>query len=358
MSRASQTAHLTVDAVVAGRSPMACTACGATFLGQAGGRCSACGQGVLEAAEVYELGEPERHVPDADGLVGVQRSLEQAVGSVRYRTAELTVERLMERAERSWWPLWLVDGEQLGTFTARAGTDYQVKSSREVLQGGVWVTKPHMDTRIRWEERVGQVRLRYDNLVVEALRHHHAWAEHLGGLDGAGAKQGSPPDGLIRLPDRHPREAMPQAEVAFQRAAAATCREALGADHLDDVMFEGELADQHWTWLLVPVWTTAYRDDAGEEHTLWVSGVTGRVWGPMMASQRKGLLWAALWLVLGLTFLAGSAVVGLIGIVLWPLLLVAAVGGAVGMFLMAVALWPALAPWRHNRAQRALEVPR
>ena len=347
-------ARLTVDMEVQGRKPLACDACGATFLGGGGEVCSACGAGMLEAAEVHALGEPERHVPDGLGRTGVEKALVSSVSAVRYRTAQLAVPTLMERAQLSWWPLWMVDGELLGTWRGRAGTDYEVQSSREVLQGGVWVTKPHIDTRIDWVDRVGQVRTSYDNVIVTALRAHDRWAERLGGLDGARAVEGEVGQGVIRLPDRHPREARPGAEAAFHRLAARQAHEALGSDHLADVVIDGSLRQEEWTWLLVPVWTTWYDDDAGERRALWVSGVTGRVWGPRMASQRKGLYWAALWVVLGLGCLAGSVVVGLVGIVLWPLLLLAAVGGLLGLLLMVLALVPVLTAWRHNRTQAAM----
>jgi hypothetical protein len=134
-------------------------------------------------------------------------------------------------------------------------------------------------------------------------------------------------------------------------------KEALGADHIDDFVLRSNLDDGaalHHTWLLAPVYTTWYRDDADELHMLWVHGATGRSWGAVMASPRKGWLWAALWAVLAALLLGASVVVGLIGIVLWPLLAAALVGGALGVFLLLVALWPPLAVWRHNRAERAV----
>jgi len=347
---------LAADDVVLGRRPVGCEDCGTVFLGVAGLVCPACGVGALEAAEAYALGEPERWVPDERGVAGVEEALRRAVGEVRYRTAELAVDTLVERAERSWWPLWLMDGELVATWRARAGTDYEVQSSREVLQGGVWVTEPHVDTRIDWVQRMGQLRLHFDNVPVEGLWRHGTWASRIGGLSGRGAVdlEGEVPMGVIRLPDRAPRDVRGDAVATLHRAARARLQAALGCDHVDDVTFEGPVEQEHWTWLLVPVWTTHYVDDAGEHRMLWISGVTGRVWGPRMASVRKGLLWATLWALLGLGLLAGSAVVGLVGIVLWPLLLVAAVGGVLGFLLLALALVPILTPWRHNRAQREL----
>ncbi len=338
---------------------LACDACGAGFVGAAGLRCPACGQGEVGEGADLPVGEPERQLPDTHGRSGAMAALQGAIGGVRYRTSELHAEVLGERLERSWWPRWLVDAQVVGRFSARAGSDYQVQSSREVLKGGRWVTEPHLDTRIRWEERVGRVDVEVHDVPVDALRDHGRWASRLGALGAGASEPWSSPEGLVRLPDRGPEEVRPDVVAAFRKAAARHVHQALGCDHLDDFVLTGGLDDGtaalHHTWLLHPVYTTWYRDDAGEVHMLWVNGSSGKVWGPMWASPRKGGLWALLWLLLGLSLLAGSAVVGLIGVVLWPLLVVAAIGGCVGLLLLALAVWPVLAVWRHNRLQAALD---
>lgn len=335
---------------------LACDACGAGFVGVGGGRCPACGQGLVGEGSDLVVGTPERAEPDR-GREAALAALEAFVAPTRYRTRELALPVLAERLERSWWPRWLFDARVQGTFRCKVGTDYEVQSSREVLRNGTWVTEPHVDTRIRWADRVGRVDLEVHDVPADALRDHARWAGRLGPLGGGRSEPWADADGLVRLPDRPPEEVRPEAVVALKRAAAAEVVRALGDDHVDGFTLSGGLDDGrtplHATWLLSPVYTTWYRDDTDAVRMIWVSGVTGGVWGPRMASPRKGMAWAALWLALGLSMLGASAVAGLVGIVLWPLLLAAAVGGAVGFALMAVAAWPLLAVWRHNRGEAA-----
>lgn len=346
-SRGPERSHLPAGERSNGRLGIGCAACDATFLGEPGQVCPVCAGATLQVRAVAFTGEPEVHLRPALDAGSAAQAVERASQQVPMRLSALAGPL---PARLVWFPTWLVDAEMVAFWQAEVGFDYEVQSTREVLSGGRWVTEPHIDVRVRWEPRAGTLERVYHNASAPALADHELWDERLGPLlDGEGDPGG--PDGLIRLPDRAPNDAWPDALAELRQLAAEDARVAASAQHVREAHVRPATDGLNWTWLLAPIWVLTYPDGAGVTRTLWVHARTGRVWGPMLASPTKGWVWASVWAVTGLSSLAASVVVGLIGVLLWPLLILALFGGAFGLLALCLAIVPPLRVRGHNAAE-------
>jgi hypothetical protein len=93
---------------------------------------------------------------------------------------------------------------------------------------------------------------------------------------------------FVRLPDRTPQDAWPEALSALQAAASEECRLAAGADHIRDYNWSPQVSNQIWTLLLLPVYATYYLDDERAPQPVFVHGQSGAVSGSRRASVKRG----------------------------------------------------------------------
>ncbi len=332
-----------------------------------GMRCPSCARGQLEPQPVRLRSEPpERIIPFQHNQSSVQPILDKFVRKVWLRPDDFSTENLLQRMEPVFVPMWLVDGDVFGTWESEVGFDYQVKSSQESYSSsGEWVSHEVIETRIRWEPRVGLIERHYDNLAVVALSTHNDLLQLVGGYDQSQAVAYDVAllnGATIRVPDVEPDSAWEEAQVHFAKAAARECQQAISADHIRSFSIKADYETLVWTLLLQPLFVSSYADDDGVLHPIYMNGVTGRVGGIRMASQRKGWMWAGI--------LAGVALVLLLigaGLLLLQAYMYGASAetGTVGAgfivlasLLCIAALVPAVMPWVWNREQREREVVR
>jgi hypothetical protein len=234
------------------------------------------------------------------------------------------------------------------------GYDYQVASSQEVFHSGSWTTRRRTETRIRWEPRVGTVERSYQNLSVPALEEYASIQGGLGKfeLEEASDYSSTKLEGAsIRVPSLVPEAAWPLAKSGFDRLIARDCQIASDAQHVDEFIIKADYQNLNWTQLLLPVYTTAYRDESGKVYPILVHGQNGTILGIRRASQQQARIWsfglAAVALVcflLGLLLAAATTLLPLLGII--SLLFF---GGA--LFAGILAPIPAFWAWNFNRAQ-------
>lgn len=341
-----------------GLRPAACSECGQSHLVRdehLGTPCPACGRGTLEPAGSRMRAEPpELVVPFEVDRPELQRLLTKW-SNIWFRDGGLDGAAMARDAVPVLWPVWLVDTDVTCHWMADAGYDYEVESARESFKGGEWVSEKLVETRIRWEPRAGTLRQRFDNLVIRAMTQHAALESELGHLLGAEPVPWAVEllgHAVVRVPDLRPEAAWPEGRPAVDSAVGATVAQATGAQHFRELRYDPEFSDQHWTWLLSPVWATTWTDGKGARHLVLVHGRSGKISGVRLASVQKGLVWAGVY--------AGSAVViGLVGLVVTlagmlfpPLWLASVVVFAVALVVLLAALLPGVMPWAHNRKQR------
>lgn len=338
--------------------PAGCSNCRQAFLvpaGRLGESCPVCARAALEPQPaVLQPRPPERILPFTQERAAVRSHLDAFIQPVWFKPPDLNVDRLMERLTVVYWPMWLVDATLDGSWQAEVGFDYQVKSSQESFRSGSWVSQEVVETRVRWEPRVGQIRRRFENIVTPALMDHNAHLEKTGPyqLDVSQPFESEDIEGaVLHLPDMQPENAWPIARDQFVSAAARDCQTAAAVKHLHEFSLQVEYSDQNWTQLLLPLYTTRYVDDEGQQHPIWINGQTGKVYGVRMASQKQGQKWGLISLGAALLVFIFSLLLTGLGAVLPP---AAALGGlfvlvSAGLLLTAAVL--ALWPWQWNRSQ-------
>ena len=276
------------------------------------------------------------------------------VKGIWFRPKELDPNLLSRRANRTFFPIWLVDGKINGTWQAQMGYDYEVASSQETYQNGTWKTRKVSETRIRWEARTGTIDRRYQNLRIPALEEHTWLINGLGKYELNLATSYSPlqlDNALIRVPSLLPESAWPMAKSIFDRYSAKDCQIAAEAQHVDEFIIQADYEDLNWTQLLLPMYTTTYRDEDGTVHSILINGQSGKIIGMKRASQRKtrilslGLLGTALLcFVLGLLFAVGTTLLPILGFFSLVLFTLAFL---LGITAQVQSIWA----WNFNRSQ-------
>ena len=334
--------------------PVGCLVCGQAFLAPAsweGKLCPHCLDGQLASQPARLRTEPpELVLPFQRGPEVLHADLEKFTRGVWLAPDDFTPAALQGRLIPIFWPIWLVDGQVSGSWQAEVGFDYQVKSSQEFYASGSWRSRDVIETRVRWEPRLGGMRRVYNNLSAPAVSDQDRLQAQIGPSPfdqavpySAETLQGA----VLRIPDQPPEGAWPQAQTAFERSAALECQQAAGGQHLRGYKLKPAFAGINWTQLLVPMYVSYYTDDRGKRIQVMINGATGQIGGRRLASPRKGLRWAGTSLLvaavlfvlaLALHFLGGAAALSTI---FWLL------GFLAAGFAAVPAAWPHI--W--NRGQ-------
>lgn len=244
----------------------------------------------LEESHLLEVSPPELILPFDVSTARVQEQLGRFAKSFLFTPHDLRAETLNSRLRRVYLPAWLVDSDVAAVWQAEAGFDYQVVSHQESFHDESWQTHEVTETKIRWEARAGQLQRHYDNIHAPALEEIADVRSRLGSFDRDKAvpyKAELLQQSLVRLPNRDPIDAWPDTHPAFKELAAAECREAAGADHIRQFRWQAEYANQRWSLLLVPVYSTWYLDDDRQSLPLLLNGRTGHFFGVKRASRKK-----------------------------------------------------------------------
>lgn len=344
--------------------PAICESCDWRYLRPAGSlppQCPHCFQSELvplaELAEA-ERGDrpPELVLPFTVTEEHVSHMIQAFASGIRFAPADLTAPNLLARLQKVYLPMWLVDSQVAATWQAEAGFNYEAISHRDKFDQnrGGWVSEQVTETRIRWEPRVGRLTRHYDNIVAPALEEHASLQQRLGPYDLATAQPYRPEivtNSLIRLPNRPPADAWPQAVPELQTQAGDECRRACQGDHFRDFRWQPDYQGQNWTLLLLPVYTTFYRDDNQTPLPLLIHGQAGRLSGRRQASMKQARRWTLIIVAVAVVIFALSLIGGLLAYFLAEGLVTLAVLGVGLAFGVGLAsLLPLLLVWRFNRA--------
>ncbi len=315
--------------------------------------CPACLQDGLSAQpERLRREPPELVVPFAVSEESTAGFLTEWSRGIRFRPDDLAPELLLRRIRRYYLPLWLVDGDVEATWQAEMGYDYQAASFREQYVGGQWVSQEVTETRVRWESRVGRLKRHYDNVAVPAMEDHDRWMLRLEGYDYRARKEYSAramAGSVVRIPDHAPDAAWPDAEGAFDRAAALECQAASEAHHIRNWSMRAGYSNLNWTQMLAPAFVTYYRE--GEKvYPIWINGQSGHVSGTKRMSQRKASVTSLIIGAVAILLFFVGALIALVGAVLVAPLAIGAVLIGVSLLLGLIAPIPAMWVWFRNRS--------
>lgn len=334
------------DRVLDDRAPCACEACGFVALAppdRRGHPCPWCGVGDLAPSGAFvAVAEPERRIPFLADPAAIRAAIVARRRRAWLADPGFDPDRLVASLERVWVPMWLVDATVSGRWSAEVGFEIEVRSSDERLEGGAWVSREVTRTKLRWEPRIGTVTRRYDNAAAPACRAQAALEAALGPFDLTLSEPigGDPGAGVVLAPDRSPEEAWAAACVALDHAVAADCARATGAAQVRGVEVEAERGEVHATWVLLPVGSAVWVDEAGHRRVVRIHGVTGRVDADVPASWGRAARWALVLGGSGLLALLLATITAVLGVVLVPLLALAPVLAIVGGLFVVAAVVP------------------
>jgi hypothetical protein len=333
------------------RQPAGCSHCRRVYLVAAnyhGTDCPLCRKGILEAQPAYvRRAAPEKMLPFRITQKALLPIYERFVSGVWIKPEDFNPQSLLNNTRAVFWPLWLVDSDVSGPWQMSAGFDYQVESAREVYTDGRWHSQAQIETRLRWETRLGTLDTRVDNVITPALEEHENRMQMTGPypLEKSHDFDASLLGGaFLELPDIPPETAWPLARPDIDKALTKICQEAAGAQHFRYFTMRAPFAKQNWTEFFLPIYTTHYTDDEGQPQVLVINGETGTIRGPRLASRQRGgriagiigavagglLLLALLGLLLTVVFPPGALIAGVTGIL----------GLAAGILAIVVAIWP------------------
>jgi hypothetical protein len=323
--------------------------------------CPACGQGMLVLQTAWlPPSAPEMVVPfRAPVYQQMAVILDKFVGEVWLKADDFNSGLLSQRLRPVYWTEWLVDGQVTGSWKAEAGFDYQVKSSQESYQNNSWQSNEILETRVRWETRVGQFRRLYQNIVTPAFSQHVGRMSLIGGYDTAQAKAYAPSligKAAVQAPDLQPQEIWQAVEHAFVQKAEAEVQQAGQAQHIRNFSLDAAYESLNWTQLLLPLYSTYYKDDEGQTHIILINGQSGQIGGVRIASQRKGWYWAGLLASGALVILILAIISLLLGAIFLPATVIGTLLIIAAIICGICAVFPAVSPWQWNRDQR--DIPR
>jgi hypothetical protein len=330
---------------------------GRTGLAGDGATCPACGLGRLEPQPARLRPEPpELVIPFSQSGPNLNALYQRFVTGVWLRSDDFNPDSLLRRATPIYWPTWLVDSQVSGSWQAEVGYDYQVESSQDSFISGQWRSQKVVETRIRWEPRLGQIVRHIDNVGTPALSEHNRLTRMIGEYQPQDAQAYRPAHlvgVVVRVPDLPPESAWPAAQSQLTYQAGELCQQAAKGQHIRNFRLEADYQELNWTQLLLPLYVSYYKDDTGQPQFVYINPQTGMIGGVRLASQRKGWLWAGI--SLGVALLA--LLIGLVAFAASPLLpplgLLGFLACALALGLSVFAIVPAVWPWQWNRRQQA-----
>lgn len=318
--------------------------------------CPLCHGAALTSQAGYVRKEaPEAIIPLGLKSAALQKILADFLAKTPYPEADLSVEKLMSRASVVYWPLWLVDADLKGEWTATLGFDYQVKTAKESFGHQGWQSLESLRTQTNFEPRLGYLDRHYDNLAVAALRNQQKRFEQIGTYEmkeSVAYQSDMLASNSLQLPEIEPQELLDVAKSRLTRLAEKEIIQAAAAQHHQNVQFNGDYLNLNWTQMLMPLVSTNYQDEKGKVQTLVINGQSGKVYGRRLASMEKAKKWTLGLMLIPLFFLLVGLILVLSGA--WELGSLA-FPGLILLLLIGLALTPVIRANRWNRKERAME---
>ena len=345
-----------------------CANCNGVFVlspEKASHRCPYCGQEALSqmdpgADQPIYTQPPELVVPFQADEARLRQRVARFAKSSWLAPADLSEAVLLERLQPIYLPMWLVDAQVQGEWQAEMGFNYEIVTHREEYENNRWQSERVKEGRVRWEPRLGRLNRSYDNQVAPALEEQSLVEAQIGRFN---LKEPKPfqPDHLhgaiVRLPNRPPEDAWSEAVLTLQTAVAQDCQRASEADHIRGFKWSPRFANQQWSQLLLPLYTSYYLDDDNQAHMVLLHGQTGQLHGTRRASMKRALQTTSMILKAAFVLLLLTAALSVLGslfdVVVTPW---AEMLGALAVSVGGTAVLPLVYAWYINtiKAQTAV----
>ncbi len=277
------------------RHPAECSYCQRVFLIAPSHEnliCPLCYYGALHAQPNYAFNiQPIQILPFKIAPEKLSLIYSNFISPVKYKPVSMNTEALLKNTQAMFWPYWAVGGDVNGSWQMDAGFDYQVESAKESYSVSGWQSEKKILTRIRWEERLGQISTYIDNIITPALQEHANRLQMAGNYSikqAKGFKSTFTAEAIMQLPDVAPEDAWPSAIPTFEQKVAKICKIAADAQHFRKFSADVNFTNQNWGEVFLPLYTTFYTDDDGGVHIFVVNGETGAIEGPRVASPAQG----------------------------------------------------------------------
>ena len=301
---------------------------------------------------------PELHLPFSYPQASMIEKIQGFVKNIPFAPDDLNLANLHHRLRKIYLPLWLVDGQVSGSWQAEGGYYYQVKSHQEKYNAAGWQTQEVIETRTRWEPRLGRLTRSYQNIAAPALEEHRPLMSALGNFELKNAdpaateklfEDASPLSPLVCIPSRDKDDAWPDALPRFQEQATEEARQACGADQIREFNWKPEFKNQNWTLFLLPMWTSFYLDDENKPQSILVNGQSGQMSGARRSSMKKAKKVALTIFIVALVGFALTVALGIIALAVPALMVFAGIGFVISLIIALAAIYPLATVWNVNR---------
>ncbi|WP_420629349.1 hypothetical protein [Candidatus Leptofilum sp.] len=340
-----------------------CVSCNGVFVlppDKVSQRCPLCGQATLAQMDptddrpIYTQ-PPEMVVPYRANEDVLRQSVSQFAKSIWLAPSDLQERNLLGRLQPVYLPMWLVDAHVQGGWQAEMGFNYEIVSHREQYKNNDWQTERVKENRVRWEPRLGRLNRAYHNQATPALEQQDEVEAKIGRFQTKDQKPFHPGDlkgAIVHLPNRPPDDAWNDAVLVLQTAVSQDCRQASEADHTRGFKWSPSFANQHWTQLLLPLYTSYYLDDDNRAQMVLLHGQSGKLHAIKRASMKRARRVAGIILGVAAVFLLMTLVLLGLGFTVAEDAL--AWAGLVGVLTVGVggtAVLPLLYAWYINNVQ-------
>lgn len=304
---------------------------------------------------------PEMYLPFQVSQEKLSEKLTEFAKNIQFAPEDLKLQNLQSRLRMIYLPMWLVDCKVMATWQAECGFYYQAKSHQEKFSGGRWYTQEVIETRTRWEPRVGKLNRQYQNISAPALEEHRRLMQVLGNYSFDQAKAVSttqlmntfhPLAPMVRVPSRDKDDAWPDTLPRFQEQATEETKKACQADQIREFRWSPVFSEQNWSLFLLPVWSSYYLDDDNKPQSILVNGQSGQMSGTRRASMKRAKKVSMYILIAAIIVFALTVGLGLLSLWLDELMTLAVFGLVISIMVGLAAIYPIATVWSINRQQK------
>lgn len=335
---------------VVGRIPQECPHCHAALLQQYPGSDFSMLVDYIKPAEL--------HLPFSFPHASLNEKIQGFSKNIPFAPDDLNLENLQSRLRKIYIPMWLVDSQVSASWQAECGFYYQAKSHQEKYSSGGWQSQEVIETRTRWEPRLGRMVRSYENITAPALEEHRQLISALGNFEYSKAEpitaaglfeDATQIPALVCIPSRDKDDAWPDTLPRFQEKATGEARQACGADQIREFNWQTEFSNQNWTLFLLPMWSSFYLDDENKPQSILVNGQSGQMSGARRASMKKAKQSALIIFMVAVLAFVLTVVLGLISLAVPDMTTFAVFGLVISLIIGLASLYPIVTVWNVNR---------